>query len=130
MPHGIFCWNELNSHDVEGAKRFYGAVMGWTFEAQPIGEGTYWVAKKDGDSVAGIYEMKDPRLAGIPEHWLAYIAVDDTDAVARKVKAEKGAVLREPFDVAGVGRFAIVRDANGAVFAVLKPLELAKVNRK
>ena len=92
--------------------------MGWTFEAQPIAEGTYWVGKKDGTSVGGIYEMKDPRLAVIPEHWLGYVAVDEADAIARKIKSENGLILREPFDVPGVGRFAIARDANGAVFAV------------
>ena len=128
--HGVFCWNELNSHNVEAAKKFYGSIMGWTFEAQPIEEGTYWVAKKDGISVGGIYEMNDPRLKVVPEHWLGYIAVDDTDASAKRIKGEKGMILREPFDVPGVGRFAIARDANGAVFAILKPLEMAKVNQK
>lgn len=30
--HGQFAWYELVTPDVEAAKAFYGAVVGWTFE--------------------------------------------------------------------------------------------------
>ena len=30
--HGEFHWNELMTHDVERAKQFYQAAMGWEFE--------------------------------------------------------------------------------------------------
>jgi predicted enzyme related to lactoylglutathione lyase len=29
--HGSFCWNELMTRDIEGAKRFYRDAIGWTF---------------------------------------------------------------------------------------------------
>ena len=31
--NGSFYWNELMTRDAEAAKRFYGATLGWTFEA-------------------------------------------------------------------------------------------------
>ncbi len=35
MSHGKFVWNELMTHDLAKAKKFYGEVMGWTFDAMP-----------------------------------------------------------------------------------------------
>jgi predicted enzyme related to lactoylglutathione lyase len=34
--HGKFVWNELNTRDIEGAKRFLSTTLGWTFESMPI----------------------------------------------------------------------------------------------
>ena len=35
---GAIAWNELNTRDLAGAKEFYGAVFGWDFEDQEMGE--------------------------------------------------------------------------------------------
>ncbi len=40
-----FIWHDLMTSDVEAAKAFYGAVVGWTFEAQMP---DYLVAQADG----------------------------------------------------------------------------------
>ena len=48
--HGKFYWNELMTHDIEAAKKFYGETIGWTFESMPHPAGTYWVAKLGGES--------------------------------------------------------------------------------
>src|SRR5215472_16803380 len=47
MSHGIFVWNELYTRDVESAKAFYAATVGWTFEGMPMPDRdrTYWIAK-------------------------------------------------------------------------------------
>src|SRR5262245_41243734 len=42
--HGTFCWNELMTHDIETAKKFYADTIGWTFDAMPMPDGTYWIA--------------------------------------------------------------------------------------
>ena len=44
--HGNFCWNELMTRDIEGAKRFYGDTIGWTFEPMKIDWGTYWSPRR------------------------------------------------------------------------------------
>lgn len=82
--HGRFHWNELMTHDVERAKRFYAETIGWDFEPTPIPEGTYWVAKRDGEPVGGIFAMRGPHFATMPEHWVSYLAVDDVDAASRR----------------------------------------------
>jgi uncharacterized protein len=38
--HGHFHWNELMTRNPEQAKSFYGATVGWTFEAMPMPDGT------------------------------------------------------------------------------------------
>ena len=53
--HGIFVWNELNSRNVEAAKSFYAAALGWTFEAMPVeGGDPYWTIKNGDVRVGGI----------------------------------------------------------------------------
>lgn len=115
MPkHGSFVWNELNSWDVEAAKRFYGATLGWSFDAMPMAHGTYWVAKMGEEMVGGIFPLSSPDFDGIPSHWLAYIEVDDIDERLKGVEAAGGRIVRPAFDVPGVGRIAIIRDAEGS----------------
>ena len=75
--HGTFYWNELMTRDVEGAKKFYAETLGWSFDGMPMpGGGTYWVAKMDGESVAGILDISTPEFAQVPECWMSYLAVD------------------------------------------------------
>jgi len=122
-PHGIFCWNELMTRDIEGAKRFYQSTIGWSFEAMPMADGgTYWIAKLSGKPVAGLFSLNAPGYDGVPESWMSYLAVDDVDArVARALKA--GAKLMKPiFDVPDVGRIAILTQPGGAGVGWMTPL--------
>ena len=124
--HGSFFWNELMTHDVERAKAFYGATLGWTFEGMPMTDpdmpsGVYWIAKTGDRPVGGIFLMQGPEFGDIPDHWFAHISVDDVDARVSRVQAAGGAVLRAPFDVPGVGRIAVVKDATGAAVGWITP---------
>lgn len=115
-PHGRFAWNELNTHDAEAAKTFYAAAIGWTFDSMPMADGgTYWIAKAGGEAAGGIFTMSDPGFAGVPDHWLAYLEVDDVDKRSAGVAALGGKLLREPWTIPGVGRIAIVRAPGGEV---------------
>ena len=122
--HGTFFWNELMTRDVERAKKFYATTMGWSFDAMPMpgGGGTYWVAKMNGEPVAGVLDISGPEFGPVPESWMSYIAVDDVDArVQQAVKA--GAKLMKPiFDVPGVGRIAILLEPGGAGVGWMTPV--------
>ena len=118
--HGCFVWNELNTRDPEAAKQFYGAVFGWTFDSMPMPEGgTYWVGRVGETAAAGLFTMSGPHFEGVPEHWLAYVEVDDVDKRVVEVAAKGGTVLRAPWAVPGVGRIAIIKDAGGAPLGVM-----------
>jgi len=120
--HGHFYWNELMTRNPEQAKSFYGATVGWTFEAMPMADGTYWVAKLGDDAVAGIFPLSTPKFDGVPEQWMAYLAVDNVDARVNKATAAGATLMRPLFDVPGVGRIAILRELGGAGIGWMTPV--------
>jgi hypothetical protein len=127
MPgsHGTFHWNELMTRNVERAKTFYADTIGWSFDGMPMpdGGGTYWVAKMDGESVAGILDISAPDFAQVPESWVAYLAVDDVDARVRKALAAGAKLMKPAFDVPGVGRIAILMEPGGAGIGWMTPVQ-------
>lgn len=120
--HGTFYWNELNTHAPEKAREFYSKVIGWQFEEMPMPHGgAYLIAKQDGKPVAGVFPMSGPDFEGMPSHWLSYLAVDNVDQRLAAAKQAGAQVIREPFDVEGVGRIAILKDAAGAGIGWMTP---------
>jgi len=119
--HGNFYWNELMTRDVEKAKKFYADTIGWTFDAMPMPNGTYWIAKAGEKPVGGMFDISSTEFGPVPESWMSYIAVDDVDTrVAKALKA--GAKLMKPaFDVPGVGRIAILMEPGGAAIGWITP---------
>jgi predicted enzyme related to lactoylglutathione lyase len=124
--HGRFIWYELMTPDTSGAKRFYGDVVGWTAQDMPMPDGggePYSILSANGTGVAGMMNLGEPMKAqGVPPNWTGYVCVDDCDAAAAKVKTLGGSVMREPLDIPGIGRFAIVADPAGAVVAIMTPV--------
>jgi predicted enzyme related to lactoylglutathione lyase len=112
------CWNELASRDVEASKQFYKAAFGWEGTTEPFGPTTYTEFKAGGATVAGMREMGPQEPAEVPPHWLVYFAVADCDAIAAKVRELGGRVLSEPMTIPP-GRFAVLSDPQGGMFAVI-----------
>jgi uncharacterized protein len=119
VPHGTFAWNELYTRDVEAAKAFYSATVGWTFEGMPMPQpgGVYWLAKSGGKPIAGIIDMRGTAPDADPPHWLNYLEVDDVDQRLAEIQRHGGKIARQPFDVPNFGRIAIGADATGAFLA-------------
>jgi predicted enzyme related to lactoylglutathione lyase len=63
---------------------------------------------------------EEARALGTRPRWTGYIAVDDVDAYATRVKSAGGAIHRAPENIPGVGRFAVAADPHGAVFNLFK----------
>jgi predicted enzyme related to lactoylglutathione lyase len=121
--HGHFHWNELVTRDVEKAKTFYGSTIGWTFDAMPMPDGTYWVAKMGDAFVGGLFPISGPQWDGVPEHLMSYLAVDDVDARVKKAVAAGAKLMRPAFDVPGVGRIAILTEPGGAGVGWMTPVQ-------
>src|SRR4051794_40011446 len=115
---GSFAWNELATRDIEGAKAFYRAVFGWEGVTSSMGPMEYTEWKLDGKTVGGGSPMGDMLPAEVPPHWATYFAVEDCDATLARVGELGGATVAEPMDIPA-GRFAHVRDPQGAVFGVI-----------
>lgn len=117
--HGTFCWADLSTTDPVAALEFYGSLFGWDSEA-PVRETAAYHMLLMGDlHVGGLSALRaDQRAAGVPPHWLSYVAVDDADTTAERAAALGGTVPAGPFDVLDAGRTAVVRDPQGAHLAL------------
>ncbi len=122
MTHlpGKFVWFELVTRDPQKAQAFYGEVLGWKVESISMGSFTYEMIKA-GEVAIGGYA---PRKAdGAPPHWTSYVSVDDVDAAVARVKQAGGRLVDGPSDIPGIGRTALVADAQGAQFSVYRSAE-------
>jgi uncharacterized protein len=117
---GTFGWNELGTRDTVRAKEFYGAVFGWGADQQDMGEmGTYTSWKVGEEMVGGMFDITGVVPDEVPAHWLVYFMVEDLDASLEKVKEGGGDLRNGPIEIP-IGRFAVVADQFGAVFAVMQ----------
>jgi hypothetical protein len=114
-------WNELNTRDTAGAKEFYGAVFGWGSEDREFQTGNYTSWKVGEDTAGGMIDITGRVPDEVPNHWLAYFAVDDTDASIEQAKGAGGEVVFGPEDIGEVGRIAVLKDPFGAIFALIQP---------
>lgn len=118
--HGEFIWYELMTHDPDGAKAFYGDVVGWTIGAQAPGEMDYRMIAAGEDLVGGVFRLTDEMCEqGARPVWLGYIGVDNVDTTVSKLGELGGTVLMPAKDIAQVGRVAMLADPQGAPFYVM-----------
>ncbi|MFF5438952.1 VOC family protein [Streptomyces achromogenes] len=116
QPEGTPCWADAMFGDVEGAKRFYGEVLGWTFGESSSEYGNYTQAYADGKAVAAVV----PPMPGQEgqSQWCLYFASPDAEATARRIRESGGEVLLEPMRVGDFGTMCLAREPSGAVFGV------------
>lgn len=120
-PPGTFSWADLGTTDPDAAKAFYTALFGWEAVDMPVpGGGPYTMLRLGCDNVAALYGMREE---GQPPAWLAYVTVSDADAAAGRARDLGATLIEEPFDVMSVGRMVVVKDPQGAVFALWEPRE-------
>jgi predicted enzyme related to lactoylglutathione lyase len=111
-----YCWDELQTRQRDQAKEFYGSLFGWTLKESP----EYIEAHLGEQAIGGIFDMGNAVPQHVPPHWQPYFAVDDCDATVQKASSLGGGALMPATDIPNVGRFAVLRDPQGATFAVIK----------
>ncbi|HEY2321107.1 MAG TPA: VOC family protein [Solirubrobacteraceae bacterium] len=122
-PAGVPCFVDTLTTNVDAVMGFYGGIFGWEFAGpgpmpgDPPGE--YYVARVQGDDVAGIGTAQGSapgRGASPAPAWNTHVAVDSADQTAARAPAGGGRVLLEPFGVPPAGRMAVIADPAGAAF--------------
>ena len=116
-------WTQLNTKDAAKAKQFYTGLIGWKTQDNPMpgGGGTYTILLKSDGPAGGLMEM--PKNSPGPSHWLPYFAVADVDKTHQKATSLGGKTFVPPQDIPGTGRFAVLADPQGAVFAVMTAIK-------
>ncbi len=117
--HGTLCWADLSTPDTKSAEAFYSGLFGWQFTTSE-NDASGYLHIKNGEHFIGGVPPAAHRQPGVPPHWLAYFQVDDVDVAANKAKEMGAKLFLPPMSMEGVGRFSVVADPQGAVFAVFK----------
>lgn len=116
--HGMFSWFELQTTDVAAAKKFYSGLFGWKTEEMSMPGMEYTVVSAGGEESGGMMAIP-PQAQGTPPFWGVYVSVDDVDATVKQAQTLGGAVVVPPMDIPQVGRFAVIKDPQGAVLSVI-----------
>jgi predicted enzyme related to lactoylglutathione lyase len=112
----------VNADDVDAARRFYEAVLGWRFHAW--GPPGFFQIQTGGDDEPGIRGALQQRRELVPGvrtvGFECTFAVDDVDAVAKAVVEHGGAILMEKTTITGVGDLIWFRDPDGNALGAMR----------
>jgi predicted enzyme related to lactoylglutathione lyase len=117
---GKIVWADLVTPDVQVAKKFYGALFGWTFKDISTGERDYSVAYSADEPIAGLIERSMKPGEQRQSNWLIFISVKDVGRAQKTTLSHGGKVLTPDRMYRQRGRQAVFADPQGAVFAVLQ----------
>jgi len=110
---GQFVWHELMTTDAQAAVGFYSKVARLKTQPAPF-EKTYTLFVAGGRPMGGLMVV----AGDAPPNWLTYIGTADVDETTRKAESLGARVVKAPAPVADGGRFSILQDPQGAVFAI------------
>ena len=100
------------------ATEFYTGLLGITSSKMP-GPIDYTMLNVGSEDLAGVLQITDD-MGPVPPHWMVYYGVDDVDAAATKVESPGGSVEVPSADIPEIGRFAGLKDPQGAMFFIFK----------
>lgn len=112
---GTPCWVDVTSPELDKSIEFYKGLFGWEAHTvpQPDAGGYTMFTLNDKYVAAG----SPPQEEG-SSFWTTYIASDDVDETAAKIRDAGGTVMVDPFDVFDSGRMTVGQDPTGSVFGV------------
>ena len=116
---GALCWSELTTRDTKAAESFYTKLFGWAPKhSAPGADMEYTEFRVGGQPSIGMMPMPPGMPAGVPSYWMPYFQVVDCDGTTAAAKERGASVMVGPRDISHAGRFAILKDPQGAMFAL------------
>jgi predicted enzyme related to lactoylglutathione lyase len=110
---GKFVWHDLMTTDLSASLNFYKELFGWTTSEWDMdSSGKYTIIRAGNHDIGGIVPLEAAHP--MPSHWMSYVSVNDVDEAAARTRSAGGLVVVEPADIPTVGRFAVIRDPQGA----------------
>jgi predicted enzyme related to lactoylglutathione lyase len=120
---------EMPYDSSERVAAFYQSAFGWKLQAMGEAMGNYVLAITTPSSDSGPTNpgaINGGFFARHPDSPMQYpsvvISVDDIQQAAQGVAGAGGAVLGEPMDIPGVGKYAVFTDTEGNRVGMLQPL--------
>lgn len=112
---GAPCWADVALPDVEAGQRFYGELLGWTFQDQGEEYGHYVMAQRDGRNAGALMGKTDPAM---PTAWTVYLATADAARTGAAIREAGGHVAFGPDTVGDAGVMLGAADPGGSFFGV------------
>jgi predicted enzyme related to lactoylglutathione lyase len=123
---GCFAWYELLTTDVSGARTFYGSVFGWEAQDASTPNLPYALFKVAKTPICGLMDLpEEGRRAGVKPTWMAYVAVNDIDVTAERIKRRGGTVYVPPTNT-NIGQISVVADPQMATFALISAQKVGR----
>jgi len=114
---------EIHAENPERAIKFYGDVLGWTFNKWD-GPMPYWLVITGPDSQPGINGGLMPRQGTIDgQAVIAYVCtvdVPNVDQYAQKATAAGATVVVPKMPIPGVGWLVYCKDTEGNIFGMMQ----------
>jgi predicted enzyme related to lactoylglutathione lyase len=118
---GALCWSELTTRDAKAAEAFYTAMFGWAPKhSAPGAPMQYTEFSVGGQPSIGMMAMPPEMPAEVPSYWMPYFQVADCDGSTAKATGLGANLMLGPQDIPSTGRFSILSDPQGAVFAIFQ----------
>ncbi len=116
---GKFVWHDLLTNDLKSTSLFYEGLFGWSFSDTASKEKQVKTISRNGVPIANAIYLDPQNRKASESQWLSYISVEDVDSALMVSKKNNGTIYKQPKDLPNRGRVAIVKDPEGALFAIL-----------
>jgi uncharacterized protein len=124
---GTLCWADLSTPDpaAAAAAAFYSQLFGWKLEKGEHDPSGYLHVKNGDQFIGGIPPQH--HNSKTPPHWLVYFEVGNCDASTSTAEQLGARLYLEPMTMENIGRWSVLADPQGAVFAAFQPMPREQV---
>ncbi|MFT5698993.1 MAG: putative enzyme related to lactoylglutathione lyase [Desulforhopalus sp.] len=116
---GKFIWYDIFTDDIAGTAKFYSELFGWSFESVPGSNRNLQNILLDGIPIGSAVGIASGLKDEADAQWLSYMSTSDVDESVRLIETNHGTIHTAPKELPDRGRVAVVRDPQGAIFALL-----------
>ena len=115
---------EINAENPLRAKNFYENVFDWKVEKWE-GPLEYWVisaGEEDEEGINGGLQKRENK----DDHIFNYVGVESVDKTLKKIKENRGEILKPKSPIPGVGYYAFFKDTEGNRLGIMEEDETVK----
>jgi hypothetical protein len=125
MPNIVYF--EIPANNVDRAKHFYHALLGWKIEPtkvpmdQAAAAAMQYQDIRTGEAQEGTLNMSGLYKRQMSELIINHVAVEDIDKVLAKVEKLGGKIMMPKMEITSVGLNAIIQDTEGNSIGLIQP---------